>query len=339
MAALRGAPRAVLQPLLDVALSRDGTAAVLAAARDYVVLPTLAHAALRVGVDDGAGSLRAVVETVAVDNGRLQQTLAVAVTALQAAGLSHLALKGAALFAAGHVPLAARHADDVDLLVDDGAAAAALAALARAGFVQRTPLIDGTIALRRGDDDVELDLHLRLPGTGETLTELLPDSEVVDVDGVAVTVPRPGALLAQLCDHVVIRHKMWPRYWPRHVADVRALSPWARGDVVLRGPVALSLAVTAGIVDDDAPAPLQALAHAFVLPGLVAAAGHGARFVASRAVATVAAGHWRAFFPDEDWLQRSGDLRPGHGVWQARASRLVRVAGRARGRPRDGGGR
>jgi hypothetical protein len=231
------------------------------------------------------------------------------------------------------------------LLVDDEHADAAVTALTGAGFVPLTDgFFDGTRPLRALTTlgGVVVDLHRSVPGTNATLAALWPASVDVIVEGVRVRVPTLRELLDQLCAHVVVRHHGYPRSWPKHTADVLALAPalghtdlvgWVRAGVVARedDAVLLSLAVTAGFLADNAPAPLRALADALVLPARPFVLLHGARFAAVRAATIARRAPRMALLPDEEWLRRSGDLVPGRSLWRARLARLRRVANVVRG--------
>jgi hypothetical protein len=343
-----------LRPAADGARLCDGFARaargrdvddVIAVATDYGVAPTVATACVKAAVPEPR--FRDISEHSALHAMTLQVALARTCAVLAGASVPVLAMKGAALQAGGHMPMGERHCDDIDVLVDHADAVRAVRALVDGGFAALHDYFDDT-ALLRSPEGVAIDLHRASPGRKHSLTALWAQTEVAVVEGVDVRIPTAPALLEQLCDHVVVRHRAYPRYWPKHVHDVAVLV--ARGaaadlsarlvgaddDAVSRGwpgPVLLSLAVTAGAIDDDAPAAVRALADLLVLPSRLGAAAHGARFVANRAIAEVQRGGVRAFWPDAGWLKTSGDLTPGRSLWQARGARLRRIAGLTRGRP------
>lgn len=158
---------------------------------------------------------------------------------LDRAGIQALLMKGAALAALGvGAELGDRHSDDVDVLVPEGHRSAAEAALGRAGYVRADavtrPAVDGRPVaaqeVRAGDHaapclvsptGVHVDLHDRVPDA--RLGTFAAFDGYTQQTADAATIPTPAALLAQLCDHVVVHHQARPSYLARHVADLVSL--------------------------------------------------------------------------------------------------------------------
>ena len=255
-------------------------------ARRSAVLPALAYA-LRQGAllelvpQPARDALEDEAQKVAVHNALLLRDLASAVGALDAEGVRSVALKGSALLASYYPTPAARHTDDVDLLVAAGDHPRAARVLARLGYQEkRTPLRpDGKPAGDHHSAHVSpsgtvLELHRAVPHAGDRLGDLealLARSERVTVHGVPVAIPGPGDLLGGLCVHVVRYHRLQLRYLARHRVDVALVLASGRvtdgaldelrADPQTKLPLQLSL----GLVQDRAGAP-EALVQALLFP-------------------------------------------------------------------------
>ncbi|MCB9520966.1 MAG: nucleotidyltransferase family protein [Myxococcales bacterium] len=220
--------------MIDAPSDTDGRRLVALAA-DAAVLPTVASRAAAADPELDH-ELREVRESTAVTNALLLADLGTLTGVLSAAGVSVIALKGAALLASQVVAPEARHLDDIDVLVPPALAERAETALLDAGFSRAPrwdrPGVDGRPISERGRVEAHtqavlvsptgglVDLHFSLPDSKLAFDDLADDCDTRP-DGLLV--PRPALLLGQLCDHVFNHHQARPRYLPRHIADVRAL--------------------------------------------------------------------------------------------------------------------
>jgi hypothetical protein len=218
-----------------------------------------------------AARLREAHTQNALQNAVLLHDLAQVSAALSGAGVRHLPLKGAALLAVHGERAAARHMDDIDLLVAEEDVPRAARVLDALGYTRKAmaPLVDfdGTLVTEVPDRPHQhqlpacmspagtmLELHRARPGERE---DDAPDFEALwarsrraRVHGVGVPVPAEVDLLVGVCAHVFAHHGASPRYLPRHLFDVRLLQS-AHADAaaeagarppLVRGAIRLSLA-------------------------------------------------------------------------------------------------
>lgn len=219
-----------------------------AAAAPVAVAPLLWNAVVAAGVEARVPPgvrerLRERAEAGAAQGALGLASLARLSSALAAAGVEALALKGAALvlLAPDYLPL--RHMSDLDLLVRP-------AQLERAAEVLRG--LGAAVASEVRDLDGRLLVGAALHGLGLDspasfwldggLVELhqdlagRPGDPPVDVEGIfaragqvswrgaAVRIPDPLDLAGMLCHHVLRHHHADLRYTPRHVADLEVLA-------------------------------------------------------------------------------------------------------------------
>jgi hypothetical protein len=230
-------------------MTGDHHAAIMLAERT-ALLPRLAS---RVARDEPQSSVMAsldgVIATAAANAAILEQTAADVARALGEAGVPCVFMKGVAFIAHGlNAEPGDRHTDDVDVLVPEAALADAALALQRCGFVpsdrmRRVTYDGGTRAELRPPGEhawgalesplgVEVDLHFAVPdGRLCDFSALAPHCVEREVRGVPISVPDLPALLAQMCEHVVLHHACIPRYLPRHAADLVDIVDAAGSDV------------------------------------------------------------------------------------------------------------
>jgi hypothetical protein len=156
---------------------------------------------------------------------------------------------------------------------------------------------------------VVLDLHWRLPATREE-----PWSRracAFATGGAVVDVRSANELVGDLSTHVVVHHAAIPKYWPRHLLDLKALR--AHG-ATLEGAGArervatwISDAVARGVARD--PEGARHLARHYVFPR---AGGHPAVRLATRLVSEAKTGELgRAVWPSAAFLRARGETRIG----------------------------
>jgi hypothetical protein len=217
------------------------------AARPAALAPLLWNAISAAGLEASLPAptrqaLRDEAEANAMQTALYLATLARTTTALSAAGVEALALKGAplALASPGYRPL--RHLSDLDLLLRPDAFDAAVAALqglgARVNAEERD--LDGRLItgddLRGFDtnspasyvlDGVLIELHQDLVGLpGDPLPPIDPlfaRATRTTWRGAEILVPDLADQAGILCLHVLRHHRDEPRLAPRHVADLEAL--------------------------------------------------------------------------------------------------------------------
>ena len=234
------------QARLDVleAMTSDGPrsvvprapiATVLALAERFALSPRVASR-LRADAD---GVLEELNAATAARNALLLHAARAVSATLAAQDIGCIVLKGGAMLARGvAVDVGERHSDDIDILVPRGLRDRAFSVLLEAGYSvadsAARPAVDGRAVaeqeVRAGGHSaptlwspfgVPIDLHDVIPDA------LLSDFEALSSHcdtpaGTSLRVPRPPALLAQICDHVVVHHQARPSYVARHVADMAA---------------------------------------------------------------------------------------------------------------------
>jgi hypothetical protein len=267
--------RQVLLALLAVRTERsvlDETgldwAALVQAAERGKLLPMLAQRASVEGarVPDAAlqARLRDALLESAVYKTRLFAELARAVGVLDAAGIGHVVLKGAALLLRHYPAGQVRHTVDLDLLVDPARFAEAVQRLEAAGYTlaphahRRMP--DGRSyaeassarphahAPLKGPSGVNVDLHHRVPVSGYAAQGGFRGwharAVAVELHGARLRCASPADLAVHLCEHFALQNFAEPTEAPRLLADLRALyseaPPWAQ---LAEGPRAQRLAV------------------------------------------------------------------------------------------------
>ncbi len=251
------------------------------AAEASAVLPTLAYTLDLHGAQPPQAAARErLAESLAhnaMQNRILLHDLAESVRALRAAGVETIVLKGAALLAAGHVPLEARHVDDIDLLVQERDVEAADEALVGLGYTvvphdahEAKHLLDHAGSLlpaapaeprwklgihgdiHRSPNGTPIELHRLSPGAPihrqPTWAERRARVHAVDLGGTRVDVLEPEGLFVMACEHVMVHHHGEPRYLARHLVDVGALggslrASWSQLEGRTRESAVVSLAL------------------------------------------------------------------------------------------------
>ncbi len=213
------------------------------------VLPTIAWTLSKGGLLDAlppswAEHASAATADAAARNALLLTEVGRVVGPLEAAGISSIVLKGVALLSRHYPSAAARHTDDIDVLIEPGCESRAVDPLCAAGFelVEKSVsiAIDGSSTLEfigprhhefaqlASPSGILVELHVLPPGerrAPETaFAELLSRTERAELGGVSVAIPDGPSLFEQICDHVVAHHLARPHYLPRHLADVDVLS-------------------------------------------------------------------------------------------------------------------
>jgi len=204
--------------------------AVLRLANQSLTVTTLA-ARLRdhgaVVPDEVSQFLGAIVDRNRRRNARMRAQLAEAVALLSAAGVTAVAIKGAAILAkANDRTLGDRILSDLDLLVAPADFDRAQSLLVASGYAlspasDRRNLVG---VLARPGDAGTIDLHGRV--TGLHGFDPMADARAVPVDGTAVRVPSPTAQILILLVHDILRGKdyLWGLFDLRHLADMDDLA-------------------------------------------------------------------------------------------------------------------
>lgn len=179
------------------------------------------------------------------------------------AGIGHLFLKGTVLLAS-YPSLAARHVDDIDLLVRVADAPRVGAALAAAGFDVRESGRMRHPLIATGPRGTLVEIH---HGLDDGLDEGLWDrARTVEAVGAALVVPSVDDLFAHLSHHVLVQHARAPRYLLRHLFDVAALvdggAPRPSGPT----PLATSIELLELVRDAARSPPLAKLLGALLFP-------------------------------------------------------------------------
>ena len=347
---------------------------VLALAQRHAVAPALAWSLERHGLldqvpDDVRAHLVELRVQNAMQNHLLLDDLETVAAGFHRAGIRALVMKGAALIAGGHVPVAARHLDDIDLWLSPRDAARASQLLLDTGFVlrQRGRFTHDGQEHEAGPVDHHLpgivspagtlvELHVRghtdpVHGSLDALhavDEANGTSEVggtrddhiaferawsralVDDARPALRLPTPANLLDELAVHVVHHHAGFPTYWPRHLVDTACLlRSGARTDRMPEA-TALSIEVLRGVRDAHAPRTATRAAAKLVLPGPERVLLANAR----RALGANARLHGpgltlHALLPARSYLEHHGYLVAGESVVVGHARRWRRVLGLA----------
>lgn len=204
---------------------------ILDRAARFMILPTLADALAGCALPaDADALLEESRANTAARNGLLRADLTSACRALNAATLPFVAMKGAAMLLAGLVHPAARHLEDIDLLIPLRHLDRIIDCLTAAGFQFERHLDHRGLPSQdyevpgRGPRGTLVELHLRPPGSTDNFDKTLSASRaIVAGDDARAHIPSNEALLEQLSDHVLFHHAIAPLYLMRHLADVRAL--------------------------------------------------------------------------------------------------------------------
>ncbi|CAN7249096.1 nucleotidyltransferase family protein [Phenylobacterium sp. LjRoot219] len=217
---------------------------VLALANEALVTPQIYSAALQTGtVSQFPSEVRIFLHEVWLRNRernrRLFEQLREAIATLNAAGIEPVLLKGAAHWVAlGRPAEHDRMLTDIDLLVGDEHAAAALSALEATGYVAHKLWKDPgkyvAADLGRPDCVGVIDLHRRPPGReAEARAAMALDGELATVswDGVRAKAPSPALQVFLLVLHDQFEDG---GYWRgkfvlRHLMDIADLTRQPRG--------------------------------------------------------------------------------------------------------------
>lgn len=214
-------------------------------ARRWAVSETAAHALLAAGslglvAARHADELRGDLENATARNSLLLAEAAAFQRALRNVGVECVPLKGAALVAAHHPAVGARHVGDLDLLVHPDDAVRAASVLRELGCTPvhaPLPRLDGRPAAGVPHDHQHLpavrtpggnvcELHHAMPGVpgGAAATAgVLGRAREVPWRGAVLRLPAVDDLLGMCCAHVLGSHRADVRFVPRHVADVAVL--------------------------------------------------------------------------------------------------------------------
>ncbi|MCK6551382.1 nucleotidyltransferase family protein, partial [Myxococcota bacterium] len=140
---------------------------------------------------------------------------------------------------ASYPSLAARHVDDIDLLVRAEDSAHTGQVLSAAGFAVRASGRMRHPLIATGPRGTLVEIH---HGLDDGLDEGLWDrTRTVDVGAVALRVPSVDDLFAHLSHHVLVQHARAPRYLLRHLFDVAALVDGGGAPPLGPSPLATSI--------------------------------------------------------------------------------------------------
>jgi putative nucleotidyltransferase-like protein len=137
-------------------------------------------------------------------------------------GVAHVFLKGTALLVRYPQALAARHTDDIDLLVHARDVDLVERLLVERGFVRRTEPYDERQhpLVLTSAFGTSIEVHVAV---SELTDSIWARREQATFEGTTLTVPATSDLVAHLCHHVLFQHAAIPRYLPRHLIDLSAL--------------------------------------------------------------------------------------------------------------------
>jgi hypothetical protein len=215
--------------------------AILALAGEQLLTPQLYNRldALRSGVPaDVLSYVGEAHRRTRARNVRLSQTLADALTALNAAGVEPVLLKGCALWARTPPPACDRLISDLDLLVKPQEMQAAIDALVSAGFGvlgdDRLTRDHDVVVLGRPADVGAIDLHQRPPGPRGAVEISDADLRSVRLEGGAAKVlsPELQILTAAIHDQLHDAHFWRGGFDIRRLLDIAVIAEgsvdWAR---------------------------------------------------------------------------------------------------------------
>ena len=174
------------------------------------LLPLLYTRLLQIGLNDPlTGRLKGVYRRAWSDTHTLFHRLAPAVSALHAAGIDTMLLKGAPMVLCHYRNYGSRPMSDVDIAVRSSDIEAAVRALALAGWTSSSPLGRDVLAYRhatpfRGPQGQEIDLHWHIMYTGCSAAADAPfwsTAQPATFRDIPTSVPSPALALLHTLEH------------------------------------------------------------------------------------------------------------------------------------------
>jgi hypothetical protein len=342
---------ALIHPAAPAPLPAGGWSAaeLVGAAREHRVAPLLARA---LGAQDGLAALdepsRAALRKALLDQqqerAQLDALAASGAAALDRAGISFVALKGAALGAVLYAEPTLRPMTDVDLLVRPADRGRALDALAAAGFVRPAPAIEAFWLESYYNLPLDappglagkLELHWSIAQRGRHAPDvdgLVARARPVEIAGARRPVLAPADLLLHQSLHLSY-HYFEPRLvWLYDLALLHRDPPGAPETIArardwgMRLPLALAAAHVERVFPGTVSAPFRALLDGSPRARLLLAAAAAGPDEPLALLARSNARH-RQWFYALATLDRPGQMLRASLSWAGRAARHGDAAGR-----------